>query len=310
MLSGTNQIFIGANNKTTNISGSAINISGSVNINTTGSATTTIGNGPVNINTSGAGNTTIGNVTGSGYTDIQSNCISIGKNLTGAGYIDIGGLSNTTTGYIVVGSPNLNEAIIKAKTIMINHDTTGSVYIGRDNLGRVELRGSIVVLNGQGGDLNLGGVSSGTINLYRPLTVVYTPPSLTSFNQIGYTSSTSYGGSYVNGTNQVNRISSTTLAGVWMIKAIGNLYATGAFNGISAYNFEIGYYGGQISSRNYVSGSSFTYNNTWQTLCMVYTSSGSVNVTGLDFYSAISLSCGSVSGSSTWAMEVSYTRIA
>jgi hypothetical protein len=163
VLSGTNQIFIGASNKTTIINGDTI------------------------INTTGAGNTTIGNGTGSGFTAIESNGISIGKNLTGAGYIDIGGLSNTTTGYIVVGSPNLHEAFIKAKTVMINHDTTGSVYIGRDNLGRVELRGSIVVLNGQGGDLNLGGVSSGTINLYRPLTVVYSPSALTSLTQIGAT---------------------------------------------------------------------------------------------------------------------------
>ncbi len=158
-----------------------------------------------------------------------------------------------------------------------------------------------------GGILALGS-STSSIRLYSPLEPWYSV-SFTS-GQIGYTSSISYGGSYVNGTNQVNQITSTTLAGVWMIRAMGNLYAQGAYNGITMYNMEIGYYGGSIVSRNYISGSSFTYNNTWQSLCMVYSSGGSVNLTGLNFYSAISLNCGSVSGSSSWQMDVSYTRIA
>jgi len=116
---------------TTNISGSAINMSGSVNINTTGSATTTIGNGTVNINTTGNGNTIIGNSTTSTYTAIESNGISIGKQLSGTGYIDIGGQANTTTGYILVGSTSLDSLYLKAKNIYLFNPF--SIYYSYNN---------------------------------------------------------------------------------------------------------------------------------------------------------------------------------
>ena len=124
--SGAATTTIGNILSTTNISGSSINISGSVNINTTGSATTTIGNGTVNINTTGNGNTTIGNATTSTYTAIESNGISIGKQLSGTGYIDIGGQANTTTGYIVVGSTSLDSLYLKAKNIYLFNPFTPS----------------------------------------------------------------------------------------------------------------------------------------------------------------------------------------
>jgi hypothetical protein len=129
--SGSGNTTIGNILSTTNISGSSINMSGSVNINTTGSATTTIGNGTVNINTTGNGNTIIGNATTSTYTAIESNGISIGKQLSGTGYIDIGGQANTTTGYIVVGSPSLDSLYLKAKNIYLFNPF--SIYYSYNN---------------------------------------------------------------------------------------------------------------------------------------------------------------------------------
>jgi len=159
VLSGTNQIFIGANNKTTNISGNInmsgsvnintsgtgnttignilsttnisgnINMSGAININTIGNATTMIGNGAVNINTTGTGNTIIGNVTGSAYTSIESNAISIGKYLTGAGYISIGSDAVTTTGYCIFGSAGMDASYIRAKNIFMNGES-GNINMG------------------------------------------------------------------------------------------------------------------------------------------------------------------------------------
>jgi hypothetical protein len=148
VLSGTNQIFIGANNKTTNISGSIVNIAdtglsatGRVKIasgtNVTGSevtiGTTTLTNlflrgNEVKINEAGGGTVFIGNPT-TGSTDINSNGISIGKQLSGAGYISIGSEAVTTTGYCVFGSAGMDASYIRARNIYMNTES-GNITMG------------------------------------------------------------------------------------------------------------------------------------------------------------------------------------
>ena len=173
---------------TTNISGSVINISGAVNINTIGTTTTTIGNilsttnisgsainisGDLNINTGGTATTTIGNTAGATNVLGQVNIANDGLPTSGGVNIATNGFGSGS--YITIGSATFPQIYMRSVNTKINDDG-GSTYIGKDNVGRVELRGAIVVLNGQGGDLNLGGVSSGTINLYRPLSPQYSYP--------------------------------------------------------------------------------------------------------------------------------------
>ena len=64
-----------------------------------------------------------------GYTAIKSNGISIGQYLTGNGYIDIGGAANTTTGYMVLGSANLDANYIRSRNIYMNTES-GHTNIG------------------------------------------------------------------------------------------------------------------------------------------------------------------------------------
>ena len=102
---------------------SNVYLKGAVNLADDG-GDTTIGTGP------SSGNITIGNGTSSRYTIIASNAINIGQYLTGGGYIDIGGAANTTTGYIVLGSINLDANYIRSKNIYMNTDGTGNTNIG------------------------------------------------------------------------------------------------------------------------------------------------------------------------------------
>jgi len=83
-----------------------------------------------------------------------------------------------------------NVATTVASEIKIGNSNSttnlkGNTNIGTQDVSSLYLRGEFVVLNDTGGTVNIGGVSSGTINLYRPLTVGYTP-TFTSSNQIGW----------------------------------------------------------------------------------------------------------------------------
>jgi hypothetical protein len=229
-------------------------------------------------------------------------------------------MNDQTGSKVQIGGKDMGVMYLRAANVNIN-DGNNSDYINNGNTiignsygtGYSYIKGSTVGIGDDRGDIYIGSndpVPGKTSKLY--IRTPIRPQYLISFtsDQIGYSSNTPYGGSFVNGVNNVNQISVSTLQGVWMITARGNLYAQVAFNGITAYNMELGYYGGEIISRNYVSGSSFTYNNTYKTLAMVYSSGGSANSAGLNFYSAINLTCGSISGASTWDMVVYYTRIA
>ena len=99
------------------------NILGNVQISTIG--------GGVEIATGAlSGNITIGNSTTGRYTLINSKGITLGRYLSDGGYIDIGAEANTTTGYIILGSVNLEANYIRARNIYMNTDGTGNTNIG------------------------------------------------------------------------------------------------------------------------------------------------------------------------------------
>jgi hypothetical protein len=215
VLSGTNQIFIGANNKTTiingvtninttgsatttignilsttNISGSSINMSGSVNINTLGTGNTTIGNGTVNINTTGTGNTIIGNATGSAYTAIESNRTNIGTTgLSATGYVNIATGTNTTGSEVFMGSTSLTKCYIRAGDVNINHLTGGNIYMGNSTSGTTNIIGNVTLganaltnPTAQSTNITIGTANS-AFRLYTPITIGYGIPG--SAYQIG-----------------------------------------------------------------------------------------------------------------------------
>ena len=91
------------------------------------------------------GNTIIGNRWGSGYTTIESNGISIGKQLSGAGYISIGSDANTTTGYMILGGDGLDASYIRARTIYMNTEN-GNANIGNSG-GTTAIYGNIKMGN-------------------------------------------------------------------------------------------------------------------------------------------------------------------
>jgi hypothetical protein len=116
VLSGTNQIFIGASNKSTNISGA------------------------VNINTSGTGNTTIGNA--SSTTTISSDITNIGTNLTATGRVNIATGTNVSGSQVNIGGDSLTQNIIKGLSVLINSQTGYNTYIGADGGGTTTIRGT------------------------------------------------------------------------------------------------------------------------------------------------------------------------
>jgi hypothetical protein len=196
VLSGTNQIFIGASNKTTIINGAT-------NINTTGSATTTIGNILSTINISGStttidggslslaksattGNIIIGEAQTSGTIEIGSSTrtgeIHIGRNTNGN--IGIGDASTGTGKYLVVGTALKSLTYVRGDRVTLC-DGGGETYI----IGNVTL-GANTLINPNAASTNITlGTANSVFRLYTPITPLY-----------GYPVGSSSIGAIVNGT--------------------------------------------------------------------------------------------------------------
>ena len=240
MLSGTNQIFIGASNKTTNISGSIVNIAdaglsaaGRVNIatgtNTTGSevtiGTTTLTNlflrgNEVKINEAGGGTVFIGNPT-TGTTDINSNITNIGTTgLSATGRVNIGTGANATGSAIYVGSTTLSANYIRGNYVNINHQTLKNTNIGSDSGGVTALLGNI----------EFGSNGAGTINLWRPLVpnYGYGTYGTTGSGKIGEifdgTYNPAYSGAIPNDTGYTYATITLTQTGVYIIQGFILIY--------------------------------------------------------------------------------------
>ena len=100
-----------------------VTIAGNANIATNG-GDTNIGTGAT------SGNTIIGNSTSSRYTLIASKGITLGRYLSDGGYVDIAAEANTTTGYTILGSGNLQNNYIRGRNVNINSDVNGTTNIG------------------------------------------------------------------------------------------------------------------------------------------------------------------------------------
>jgi hypothetical protein len=142
VLSGTNQIFIGASNKSTNISGTT-NILGTLNVSS----------GTINASYFTMFSSVIDSKPTTWLDTIQSNLntqiavgfynasevfiggpntknINVGGSLSGTASINIGGSANTTTGYCIFGSTGMDASYIRARNIYMNSDGVGNTNIG------------------------------------------------------------------------------------------------------------------------------------------------------------------------------------
>jgi hypothetical protein len=137
-----------------------VTIAGNANIATNG-GDTNIGTGAT------SGNTIIGNSTSSRYTLIASKGITLGRYLSDGGYVDIAAEANTTTGYTILGSENLQNNYIRGRNVNINSDTNGDVKL----------------CNG-----------TGILYIYSPLRVSYNPIGITSSQHIGWSQKASFSG--------------------------------------------------------------------------------------------------------------------
>jgi hypothetical protein len=321
VLSGTNQIFIGASNKTTIINGAT-------NINTTGSATTSIGNILSTTNISGSGIS----IADSGLSATGFVKIATGPNATGS-YFQFGSSTldalylRSTNIYIndsggntkiglktsgvtdIFGSVNIANTGLAANTGVniatgTNSGTGTFVTIGSQTLPDLYVRSAITHINDIGGILALGS-STSSIRLYSPLEPWYSI-SFTS-GQIGYTSSTSASGSLINGT--YNNLLMSALTGVYMIYC-KSYVAAGSFSGVNTYDFQLGLNGIGEVTRSYLGGSSLNYSNNQQSLSMVYSSSGPTNPNSALLYSNVYINFNSYIGSPIWGITLYYTRIA
>jgi hypothetical protein len=137
-----------------------VTIAGNTNIATNGGYTN-IGTGAT------SGNIVIGNSTSSRYTLIASKGITLGRYLSDGGYVDIAAEANTTTGYTILGSGNLQNNYIRGRNVNINSDTNGDVKL----------------CNG-----------TGILYIYSPLRVSYNPIGITSSQHIGWSQKASFSG--------------------------------------------------------------------------------------------------------------------
>jgi len=117
-------------------------------------------------------------ISAGGEVKLDSNNIIIGSALSGNGNIDIAGYANTTTGYISVGSRNLDASYIKARTIFINHDG-GNVTVGNTPISNTYIKGNTVGLGDDGGNVYIGTTNpisgaTSTVNIRGPLTIPLT----------------------------------------------------------------------------------------------------------------------------------------
>ena len=129
--------------------GGTVKVEGVTNINTTGSANTTIGNstGGLTVNGAGIKTDTIDSTTGANILSIANTArtfggnIDIGKGgLTGNSItqttgITIGSGTNGANSFIQLGSDTLSYNYLRANNVMINDTGTGSTYIGNSTGG-------------------------------------------------------------------------------------------------------------------------------------------------------------------------------
>jgi hypothetical protein len=120
--------------------------------------------------------------------------------LSATGKVNIASGANAVGSEVYLGESSLTRCYIRANDVNINHlngyninmgssnngttSIVGNANIGTQAVSNLYLRGAFVVLNDTGGSVNIGGVSSGTINLYRPLTINYGSSLL--LNNTGY----------------------------------------------------------------------------------------------------------------------------
>ena len=178
MLSGTNQIFIGASNKSTNISGSAINMSGLININTPGTTTTTIGNIQSTTNISGTVN-------------INSDITNIGTaGLSATGKVNIASGTNVAGSEIIMGSTTLTKCYIRGGDVNINHTTGANIFMGSTTGGGTNIIGNVTLgadtlINPTAQSTNITiGTANSMLRLYTPITPLFAYP--VASDKIGY----------------------------------------------------------------------------------------------------------------------------
>jgi hypothetical protein len=132
-----------------------------------------------------------------------STALAVGGNITDAG-ISIGaaqtsgqiniGLLATRTGDINIGN-NIEGGIVKIANNM-SATSTASVQAGTTNRGTHYYRGANINICDDGGNVNIGVASSGTITLNRPITTGYSPSAITA-SQIGFSYKYSFASSVV-----------------------------------------------------------------------------------------------------------------
>jgi hypothetical protein len=155
-----------------------INLLGTVNINTSGTATTSIGNassaltlvssslslaGTVNVNaTAGAGTTTIGNTSNTlALNGSTINITGTTNNMTGTTNINSTGSASTT-----IGNASATSTSIRGSTISLGTGaSTTTLNIGHSALPNTNISGSAVNINTAGGTTNIGQASTGTVNI-------------------------------------------------------------------------------------------------------------------------------------------------
>ena len=159
-----------------NASATAVNLLGPVNINTTGSITTSIGNsssttalvGPVNVNTTGSGTTTIGG--SSSTTDIVG-----ATNVNTGTSTALTTIGNNTSGTIVVINGGTGGGVGTGYVSINNSITTPYTYIGSASSGFVSIYAGTLSLNPTGSgaaNINTGGTGAVTIGNTTGNTVI------------------------------------------------------------------------------------------------------------------------------------------
>ena len=186
---GGGTVFIGnttsgstdINSKITNIGTFGLPATGRVNI---GTGTNVYG-AEIKIGSSTMTKSTIS----AGEVKLDSNNIIIGSALSGNGVIDIAAYADTTTGYLALGSRNLDSTYMKAKNIFINHDG-GNVIMGTSTSGSTNIIGNVALganalTDPTAASTNITlGTANSVFRLYTPITISY-PGINYNMNTIG-----------------------------------------------------------------------------------------------------------------------------
>ena len=216
--------------------------------------------------------------------------LTVGGNMTSSGGITLGSAAcSTTVNGTLISNKIASTAVLKINETnnvetAINSATTvaQNLTLGTPTYTTQYLRGGTININEFGSGNTVIGTSGGTgaITLNRPITIGYSPTFTSS--QIGYTGTSTFTGTLVNGVNNVSpRISSTTLAGVYTISTRFVING-GTFTNVSLVRMETGYYGGATLGQYYIEGTLVTFIDLRQTISTTYNSTA-----GLEFYNAI-----------------------